>query len=468
MKNKLFIFLIIFHLILITGPGYSQEFEMPSFVHAIDACDMDMDGSNDIIVSCGYIDTIAILFNDGYGNFEPYYYGRTTGYLLCGCIDGDSVPDIVTTTNNLNFIKNNGDRILEDESVVLINDINFPMNRIIDMNNDGWNDLFYQTNAYSQMGIMQNNGDLTLTDQVIYSGFSSTPSIGNLNTDNLPDIVVSFPDTVSETMVYMNNGNFNFSTLSVVDNVISDPVIMECDNSVPEDLVLFETPSANVYFYENRGNQNFEFRGNNPLINVYAVVLNDYNDFNNDGYDDICYSKCPITGCNDSVYIALNSQNWSFNKGSGYNVGTLNWFRLISTDLNDDSFPDLLMTGYNSNNKIKILWNNGDGTFSYENPVIIQENELGFDLILHVNPNPFFYNTQIVIKINQPSKVSLKINDLYGFEKMSLMQSQKLSEGEHIYKWYGVDFSGRKCSPGIYILILEINGHRYSQKIIHY
>jgi hypothetical protein len=31
---------------------HSQEFTMPSFVHAIDACDMDMDGSNDIIVSC--------------------------------------------------------------------------------------------------------------------------------------------------------------------------------------------------------------------------------------------------------------------------------------------------------------------------------------------------------------------------------------------------------------------------------
>jgi hypothetical protein len=37
-------------LIFQTAAVSSQEFTMPSFVHAIDACDMDMDGSVDIIV----------------------------------------------------------------------------------------------------------------------------------------------------------------------------------------------------------------------------------------------------------------------------------------------------------------------------------------------------------------------------------------------------------------------------------
>jgi len=50
MKRRFLIFLIISHIILIASPGWSQEFKMPSFVHAIDACDMDMDGSVDIIV----------------------------------------------------------------------------------------------------------------------------------------------------------------------------------------------------------------------------------------------------------------------------------------------------------------------------------------------------------------------------------------------------------------------------------
>ena len=93
MKHLFLFNILIFCFLEIT---LAQEYTMPSFVHAIDACDMDLDGSNDIVVSCAYEDSIVILFNDGYGNFEPYYYGRQTGYLLCGCIDGDSLPDIVT------------------------------------------------------------------------------------------------------------------------------------------------------------------------------------------------------------------------------------------------------------------------------------------------------------------------------------------------------------------------------------
>lgn len=66
MKRKFLKLLILFHIILIISPSYSQEFTMPSFVHAINACDMDMDGSIDIIASCGYEDTLVIIFNDGY------------------------------------------------------------------------------------------------------------------------------------------------------------------------------------------------------------------------------------------------------------------------------------------------------------------------------------------------------------------------------------------------------------------
>ena len=441
---------------------------MPSFVHAIDACDMDMDGSNDIIVSCSYEDSIVILFNDGYGNFELYYYAMTTGSLLCGCLDGDSIPDIVTATNNLYFIKNYGDRTLADNAVVLLGGITFPINRIIDMNDDGWNDLFYQTNVYSQLGILQNNGDLTFTDRIIYSGISSAPSIGNLNNDNLPDFVVSFPDPASETKVYINNGNFTFSSITTIEKVISDPVILESNNIIPEDLVLFETPSANVYFYENYGNLNFNYIGNNPLINVYSVILAGNNDYNIDGYGDICYCQCPLTGCNDSIYIAINSQDWSFNEGQPYFVGTLNWLRLISKDLNADNYPDLIMAGYGSNNKIKILWNIGNGTFSYENPVIIQEKDHEIDLFLQVNPNPFSCNTQIVIKLKEPSLLSLKIIDLLGYEKLTLAQHQNLSAGVHSFNWNGNDLLIRICPSGIYLLVLELNGCLYSKKIIRY
>jgi len=469
MKSKFLIFLTIFHIILITSPGWSQEFEMPSFVHAIDACDMDMDGSVDIIASCGYEDTLVILFNDGYGNLNPHYYNRITSNLICGCFDSDSIPDILTGKEGyLYYIKNYGNQTIGDNIELLPFSGSYILYNFIDVDADGWDDVLYKTNTNSHWGCLRNNGDLTMTDIIIYIGNSSRPYIGDLNSDNLPDIAVSYPHPVSETNVYINLGNFNFNISTFKDLIISEPIIMESNNIIPEDLVLMETPSSNIYFYNNIGNGYFEFQGNNPLINAFAVVLNDYDDFNYDGFDDICYSQCPVTGCNDSIYIALNNQDWSFSQGQAFFVGTMNWFRLISRDLNSDNYPDLIMTGYDSNNKIKILWNSGDGTFTYENPVIIKESDLNTDLILQVNPNPFYYNTQIVIKINQPSLTSLKIIDLFGFEKISFIKSQKLAEGEHSYGWDGNDLLSRQCPPGIYILILEINGNRFSQKLIHY
>jgi hypothetical protein len=166
---------------------------MPSFVHAIDACDMDMDGSIDIVVSCAYEDSLVILYNDGVGNFQINAYHRITGFSICGCIDGDSIPDIITTKDgDLIFIKNNGDRTLEQGMVVETLGTTFPFECVVDMNNDGWNDLLYDIN--NEWGIYENNGDLTFTQIILGVDNDSkvNPSIGYFDEDSQKDIVVSY------------------------------------------------------------------------------------------------------------------------------------------------------------------------------------------------------------------------------------------------------------------------------------
>jgi len=460
--------LILAFLLIYKVSTFSQEFTMPSFVHAIDACDMDMDGSNDIIVSCGYEDSLVILFNDGYGNFDLNYYGRTTGVAICGCVDGDSIPDIIAGKGQLYFYKGNSDRTLGEGIAVMLFSGTFTLYGLTDMNNDGWNDLFYQHHSAGYWGFMKNNGNLTFTDKIIYSDNSSRPYIGDLNSDNLPDLLVSFPDPISDTKVYINNGNFDFSTFEILDLIVSNPIIMELNDSIPEDLALIETPSPNVYFYKNTGNATFQFQGNNPLINASAVVVNDYNDYNMDGHCDICYCQCYLTGCNDSIYVSLNTQDWSFGLGRSYYIGVLHWFRMQSSDLNGDGYTDFYMTGYNSNNKVKILWNNGDGTFSYLNPVLIDDVNLEEKVIFEISPNPFSSYTNINFSCDQTSKVTLKIIDILGIEKISLIKNQNILKGNYQYEWNGVDYSGKYCNPGIYIIILEMNGNRYTHKIIYY
>jgi hypothetical protein len=469
MNFKLYFSILLFLLLfsLAFGRVNAQEYTMPSFVHAIDACDMDLDGNLDIIVSCGYEDSLVILYNDGIGNFDLYYYGRTTGVALCGCVDGDSIPDIIAGKGQLYFYKGNLDRTLGSGIPIVIFSGQFTLYDLIDMDEDGWNDIFYQ-DYNSKWGFLKNNGNLTFEDKVIYIGHSSRPYIGDLNSDNLPDLVVSFPDPISDTKVYINNGNFNFSTFEVLDMIISDPIIMELNDSIPQDLALMETPAPDIYFYKNTGNAIFEFQGDNPLLNSHAVVINDYNDYDQDGYSDLCYSQCYITGCNDSVYVSLNTHEWSFGSAQAYYIGTLNWFRMKSADLNGDGYPDFFMTGYNSNNKIKILWNNGDGSFSYLNPVGIKDEELKEYLTFEINPNPFTSFSKIKFNCTKKSFVSLKIVDMLGLEKICLLNNQKKSAGDYVTSWDGRDASGNKCEPGAYIMILEINGNQYSKKIIHY
>jgi flagellar hook assembly protein FlgD len=138
-----------------------------------------------------------------------------------------------------------------------------------------------------------------------------------------------------------------------------------------------------------------------------------------------------------------------------------------SADLNGDNYPDFYMTGYNSNKKIKILWNNGDGTFSYLNPVGIKDSQPEESSFFEVNPNPFLSATNIKFNCNEVSDVSVQIFSMQGREIKSLLNDQKI-KGTFQLTWDGTDNSGRKCPTGVYFIILEVNGNLYSKKIIHY
>jgi hypothetical protein len=108
------------------------------------------------------------------------------------------------------------------------------------------------------------------------------------------------------------------------------------------------------------------FLNRNTLPLIDALSSSHIADFNNDGYDDLCYSICWWTGCTDSIYIRINDQNWNFHKPQQYYVGPMEMFRTETADLNGDNFNDIIMYGYTPRNALKILWNDGFGGFSYD------------------------------------------------------------------------------------------------------
>lgn len=85
-----------------------------------------------------------------------------------------------------------------------------------------------------------------------------------------------------------------------------------------------------------------------------------------------------------------------------------------------------------------------------------------------MDPNPFFSSTYIKFTCLLPAIVSIKIYNIQGIEIQGLMVDQKMASGDYQIIWDGTNYSGGSLSPGVYVIILRINGLSSSCKIIHY
>ena len=81
-------------------------------------------------------------------------------------------------------------------------------------------------------------------------------------------------------------------------------------------------------------------------------------------------------------------------------------------------------------------------------------------------PNPFSDNTNIEFFSEKDGLVEIKIFNILGESIISLSKLNRPS-GIYFDKWNGLDFSGRKVSSGVYIIVLYIDSKIYaSNKIL--
>lgn len=306
-KSSLWLFTFI--VVLLSIDSYAQEYTIPYIIKDIALCDMDLDGHVDIATCIAppyYIDSLFIFYNDGFGGLEQSVIAsRNSIFIECADLDNDSIPDIITKDSDFLFIKNSGNRQY-GPAVPFWPTNNYRYARFIaDMNNDGWNDVVYSNSSmYVNWGILRNNGSLNFTDISIYDegiGSNPLPVIGYLDQDPFLDVVVSYP--ASGTYAYVNQGNFSFMQFLFDSLHHSKMAIAKIDTFSHMDVMLFSYISDEIKLYEN-----LSFR--NSVFLEDGVILSDVNDYNQDGFDDYCYSKCWWTGCTDSIYISTNNQNW--------------------------------------------------------------------------------------------------------------------------------------------------------------
>ncbi len=462
--------------IIISFTLQAQEYYVSPgrFIDDICAKDIDLDNDIDLIVcsSDGSTDTLYIFTNDGNGKLTGTAYNRICRiHAECGIVDDDPYPDIISAgPDGALFLKNNGDGTFAEAISIAPPSPSRVTEYIIDMDNDGLNDLIYTYNAYyRKWGILKNEGNLIFTDHIIFDsgmGGNLDPSVGNLNGDILPDVCLAFLPTGTHYLI--NNGDLTFDTTLLCSTGTNNAYVCDLNSSQPKDIELFSVNTQQLFLYENLGNATFHIRDTLPLNG--PVLITSIADYNNDGLDDYAYAICWWDGCTDSIYVSLNNGDWGYIPAQHYFVGQMELFRTETADLNNDGYNDIIMYGYSPQNAFKVLWNDGTGHFSYDNTVGESElQRLKINFTINILPNPFTTNTSIHFISCIEGHCCISIMNLYGVIVKTSGDIEMNGNINQEFKWDGRDNAGRVIPAGIYVVEFYVkNSCIASRKIVKY
>jgi len=123
------------------------------------------------------------------------------------------------------------------------------------------------------------------------------------------------------------------------------------------------------------------------------------------------------------------------------------------------------MKGCNGSNILTILWNDGNGYFSFENPVNILDNQLINDKF-NVFPNPFTNQLEIQLATDRSLHFQIIINNLLG-QNIQVINLSNPDKAEEIsFEWDGRDISGKSCPAGIYFITVISNSRKCTKKVV--
>ena len=262
----------------------------------------------------------------------------------------------------------------------LLNGIEYSSVAWGDYNNDGYLDIlltgrYYQTPiGYVTISkIYRNNGDDTFTDiEVTIAGLARGSATWlDFNNDGELDFIISgyLSSDVGGYLhdptikLYKNNGNETFTEVSL-DLPALEYIIVTCfdyNNDGYTDILLNGYDGSMGITKVLRNNKNETFTDINILLpDIYAgsIALGDYN---NDSYIDIL-----LTGYNGSYGVTKILHNNSDGTFTEINTNLVGVFDSSCSwgDYNNDGNLDVLLTGNTGTNYIsKIYKNNGNGIF---------------------------------------------------------------------------------------------------------
>lgn len=291
--------------------------------------DVDNDGDKDFISSD--VNTIYLMINDGNGIFN-----RSTSFTpTTGLGDGD-----------IDFGDLNGDGYIDFI--------------ISGQDNTGNNELKVYINSFTT-----NTGFSLLSNTNLIGVAGSDLKLGDFDNDNDLDLVVigtsiySSSQPVLNTEIYHNDGSGIFSRVNAnLDNITDGAIdIADMDGDSDLDILITGTDINDMgqsFIYRNNGNLSFSkvnLIGNSNFFRGDCK----FSDVDADGDSDIILTGSinqDVTGSKTSIYVNDGLGIYRLAQTPIIEGGYRGHF--ISSDLNGDNYPELILAGFNSNGDYKL------------------------------------------------------------------------------------------------------------------
>jgi hypothetical protein len=336
---------------------------------AIEKIDFDFDGDLDILLSgINELDAneIAVLTNDGYGNFTKQTTNRlvavSQGIIKAVNFQNDSTSEILIC--GLDETQQPITRLYQKqsqgfESITSTQLPNFRASSVSssDFNNDQIMDLVVcgeSTLGESFLTVFMNDSSFSFQQQVNLTNHSiinGSLSSGDINNDGWPDIFLMGEDSLGNgaSLFYINNQNGIFNLVQDVEiiGLLNGRSVLE-DFDKDGDLDLLTTGEDDN---NNGKTQLYHNDGTGKYIAIKGTFLAGYSnsalvtaDINRDGFIDFY-----VTGKNNNDEIGsnlyLNNQNGLFQEfKNSLLLGVLHG-KMVAADFNKDGLMDIFQMG---------------------------------------------------------------------------------------------------------------------------
>ncbi len=412
----------------------------------------------------------VFLLNDGNGNiqsidsilFYPAYNDVHTAN-----IDNNNYPDIFSThatndpyTINIAIIYNYGISNFDSiKEFYIYSESPMPGIASGDINGDGFVDIAFYHNIDQLWGVIYNDGTGNFSAPEYFDLDFPPVDINCADLDGDGKSEVALCGMHTEIYSWTESG---FEQLVLTTTISHDVLFADFDKDGDTDIITHTTliyPTHRVFFFENIGNKEFVERPHfdfSPFCSHAEIA-----DFDNDSLPDIVFNAHDHSG----LHIYKNKGDFQLEFDQYIPIENSTTKGTNCNDFDNNGFQDIaVLSNWVPQTTLNILFNDGEGNFQ-DTPVKIEEREIIQEESLINYPNPFSFQTNIIIKLNQTENIKLEIYDIQG-KLVKTFINQTLQKGEYKFIWKAEDNHKKEVSKGLYFVRLQSGRKVYAKQLM--